>query len=69
MGIPENIDALMAKFDLKPEGRRIIMRRWHRGSSMLMLVADSYADYKDLTFTTEDGTVRVLGVVFWRQVP
>ena len=51
------------------EGYRAIMRRWYRGSSTLMLVADSYAEYEDLVFTAEDGPVRVLGVVFWHQAP
>lgn len=51
------------------EGYQAIMRRWYRGSSTLMLVADSYEEYEDLVFTQDDGPVRVVGVVFWYQAP
>ena len=51
------------------EGYQAIMRRWYRGSSTLMLVADSYEEYEDLVFTQDDGPVRVVGVVFWHQAP
>lgn len=51
------------------ENYQAIMRRWYRGSSTLMLVADSYENFEDMVFTADDGPVRVLGVVFWYQAP
>ena len=51
------------------EAYQAIMRRWYRGRSTLLLVADSYEDYEDIVFTEDDGPVKVLGVVFWWQAP
>lgn len=44
-----------------------IMRRWYRGSSALMLVADSYEEFEDIIFSQEDVSVKVLGTVVWSQ--
>lgn len=49
------------------EAYEAIMRRWFRGASKLMLSPDSYDEYDDLVFEHGDGSVTVLGVVFWHQ--
>lgn len=49
------------------EAYEAIMRRWFRGASKLMLSPDSYDEYDDLVFERGDGSVTVLGVVFWHQ--
>lgn len=46
-----------------------VMRRWYRGSSTLMLTADSHAEQEDMVFGPEDGPVRVVGTVVWWQAP
>lgn len=46
-----------------------VMRRWYRGSSTLMLTADSHAEQEDMVFGPEDGPVRVVGTVMWWQAP
>ena len=46
-----------------------VMRRWFRGSSTLMLSADSHAEHEDMIFGPEDGPVRVVGTVVWWQAP
>ena len=47
--------------------RRMIMRRWYKGSTKLMLSADSFEDYEDMIFGMDDGPVRVIGTVVWFQ--
>lgn len=49
------------------EAYEAIMRRWFLGASKLMLSPDSYEEHEDLVFEYEDGSVSVLGVVFWHQ--
>lgn len=51
------------------EAYQAVMRRWYRGSSTLMLSADSYEDQQDLIFGPDDGPVRVVGAVVWYQAP
>lgn len=48
------------------EDYRALMRRWYRGSSTLMLAADSHSEHEDIVITGDD-PVRVLGVVCWWQ--
>lgn len=43
-----------------------IVRRWFKGTSTLMLVADSFLDFEDIVITGDD-PIKVLGVVFWWQ--
>jgi repressor LexA len=43
-----------------------VMRRWQRGQSTLMLVADSFSKHEDIVITG-DKSVRVLGTVVWFQ--
>lgn len=38
-----------------------------RGSSTLMLTADSFSDYDDIIVTPDDPPVRTVGVVVWYQ--
>ena len=45
------------------------MRRWYRGSSTLMLAADSHEEQEDMVFGVDDGPVRVVGTVVWWQAP
>lgn len=54
---------------VETEGYRAVMRRWYRGSSTLMLSADSHAEYEDMIFGQDDGPVRVVGTVVWWQAP
>ncbi len=54
---------------VETEAYQAVMRRWYRGSSTLMLTADSYEDQEDLVFSMEDGPVRVIGTVVWYQAP
>lgn len=51
------------------EAYQAVMRRWYRGSSTLMLTADSYEEYEDMVFGPDDGPVRVVGTVVWYQAP
>lgn len=44
-----------------------VMRRWQRGRSTLLLVADSHEEHDDIVVTLDDTPVRVLGVVVWYQ--
>lgn len=44
-----------------------VMRRWQRGRSTLLLVADSHEEHDDIVVTLDDSPVRVLGVVVWFQ--
>ena len=54
---------------VETEGYRAVMRRWYRGSSTLMLSADSFSEHEDLIFGPDDGPVRVVGTVVWWQAP
>lgn len=54
---------------VETESYRAVMRRWYRGSSTLMLTADSHAEQEDMVFGPEDGPVRVAGTVVWWQAP
>lgn len=54
---------------VETEGYRAVMRRWYRGSSTLMLAADSHEDQDDMVFGVDDGPVRVVGTVVWWQAP
>lgn len=52
---------------VETEGYRAAMRRWYRGSSNLMLCADSFSEHDDMVFGPDDGPVRVVGTVVWFQ--
>lgn len=52
---------------VETEGYRAVMRRWYRGSSNLMLCADSFSEHDDMVFGPDDGPVRVVGTVVWFQ--
>ncbi len=52
---------------VETEAYQAVMRRWYRGTSTLMLTADSYEDQEDLVFSMDDGPVRVIGTVVWYQ--
>lgn len=54
---------------VETEAYRAVMRRWYRGSSTLMLTADSHSEQEDMVFGPEDGPVRVIGTVVWWQAP
>ena len=54
---------------VETEAYRAVMRRWYRGSSTLMLTADSHAEQEDMVVGPEDGPVRVVGTVVWWQAP
>ena len=54
---------------VETEAYSAVMRRWYRGSSTLMLTADSHCEQEDMVFGPEDGPVRVVGTVVWWQAP
>lgn len=54
---------------VETEAYQAVMRRWYRGSSTLMLTADSHEAQEDLVFSMDDGPVRVIGTVVWWQAP
>lgn len=54
---------------VETDSYQAVMRRWYRGSSTLMLTADSHAEQEDMVFGPEDGPVRVVGTVVWWQAP
>lgn len=54
---------------VETEAYQAVMRRWYRGSSTLMLTADSHSEQEDMVFGPEDGPVRVIGTVVWWQAP
>lgn len=54
---------------VETEAYRAVMRRWYRGSSTLMLTADSHSEQEDMVFGPDDGPVRVVGTVVWWQAP
>ncbi len=51
----------------EPTPGESVLRRYMRGQSSLMLVADSFSDHDDLVFTGEEADVRLLGTVVWFQ--
>lgn len=54
---------------VETDSYQAVMRRWYRGSSTLMLTADSHSEQEDMVFGPEDGPVRVIGTVVWWQAP
>lgn len=60
---PSNGQAVVAEF----EDNRSLLRVYMRGSSTLMLTADSFSDYEDIIITQDDPPVRTVGVVVWFQ--
>ena len=52
---------------VETEDYRAVMRRWYKGSTKLMLSADSFEDYEDMIFGMDDAPVRVIGTVVWFQ--
>lgn len=54
---------------VETEAYQAVMRRWYRGSSTLMLAADSNEEQEDMVFGMDDGPVRVIGTVVWWQAP
>ena len=54
---------------VETDSYQAVMRRWYRGSSTLMLTADSHGEQEDMVFGPEDGPVRVIGTVVWWQAP
>ena len=54
---------------VETDSYQAVMRRWYRGSSTLMLTADSHGEQEDMVFGPEDGPVRVVGTVVWWQAP
>ena len=60
---PRNGLAVVAEFD---DGRSLL-RTYMRGSSTLMLTADSFSEYDDIIVTQDDPPVRTVGVVVWYQ--
>ena len=60
---PRNGSAVVAEF----EDGRSVLRVYMRGSSTLMLTADSFSEYPDITVTQDDPPVRTVGVVVWYQ--
>lgn len=60
---PRNGSAVVAEF----EDGRSVLRNYLRGSSTLMLTADSFAQHDDIVITPSDPPVRTVGVVVWYQ--
>lgn len=54
---------------VETESYQAVMCRWFRGSSTLMLSADSHVEHQDMIYGPEDGSVRVVGTVVWWQAP
>lgn len=54
---------------VETETYQAVMRRWYRGSSTLLLAADSHGEQEDMVLGVEDGPVRVVGTVVWWQAP
>lgn len=51
----------------EPEPGESVLRRYMRGQSSLMLVADSFSDYEDMVFTGDAVDVKLVGTVVWFQ--
>ncbi len=60
---PRNGSAVVAEF----EDGRSVLRNYLRGSSTLMLTADSFAEHEDIIVTLDGPPVRTVGVVVWYQ--
>ena len=60
---PRNGLAVVAEF----EDGRSVLRVYMRGSSTLLLTADSFSEYEDIIVTQVDPPVRTVGVVVWYQ--
>lgn len=52
---------------IETEDYQALMRRWYKGSSRLMLVADSFDEYEDIVLAEDDAPIRVRGTVVWYQ--
>jgi repressor LexA len=75
--VPEGM-AVVIDPDLEPSNGKIVVvetedhealiRRWYRGTSTLMLVADSHQSYDDIVLDAES-SVRLIGTVVWVQSP
>ena len=52
---------------VETEDYQAIMRRWYKGNNSLMLTADSYEEFEDLIFTSNEQSIKVVGVVVWYQ--
>lgn len=52
----------------EPEPGESVLRRYVRGNSTLMLMADSHSDgYEDMVYSGDEAEVRTVGVVVWFQ--
>ena len=60
---PSNGSVVVAETELY----QAVMRRWYKGSSTLMLTADSHEEHEDIVLGPDDGPVRVIGTVVWYQ--
>lgn len=60
---PRSGHAVVAEF----EDGRSLLRVYMRGSSTVMLTADSFSEYPDIIVTHDDPPVRTIGVVVWFQ--
>lgn len=60
---PRNGSAVVAEF----EDGRSLLRTYMRGSSTLLLTADSFSEHEDIVVTPEDPPVRTVGTVVWFQ--
>lgn len=52
---------------VETEDYQAIMRRWYKGNNSLMLTADSYEEFEDLIFTSNEQSIKVIGTVVWFQ--
>lgn len=74
--VPEGL-AVVYDPDIEPTNGRIaivetedyqaLMRRWYRGGSTLMLVADSYEEWDDIVLKEDECSIKVIGTVVWVQ--
>ena len=51
---------------MEVEGGQVLVRRWYRGASPTMLVADSHEAHDDVLLGP-DASARLIGTVFWAQ--
>lgn len=52
---------------VETEDYQALMRRWYRGGSTLMLVADSYEEWDDIVLKEDECSIKVIGTVVWVQ--
>ena len=52
---------------IENENYQAILRRFYRGSSTLMLSADSYEQFEDILLDENSGSIRLVGTVVWFQ--